>query len=254
MAPTLRSATRRNGVIPVTPFCFLALPPELRNMVYRFLLVKCTTILLDHNLSTRAFCSQPHETKISPSILCASNQVYSESSAILYGENTFSIPIDLFHCFPIEVKPWVPHRVAINGSREAYSGSATVDEDGIKMMRQVILHIDLTLWEDYRYDTTRSDQPPRNTRCLMAQMRAATQLFIQGGSLKKLKLAFVSGTPILTLERLTEVLECLRLLRKVKLAPIELDVPVPTLTLDSVFAWTERLTEEIAENAPFVID
>ncbi|KAI9781258.1 MAG: hypothetical protein M1835_004331 [Candelina submexicana] len=136
MAPTLGSATRRNAVIRFTPFRLLALPPELRNMIYRHLLVKRTTISLDHNLSPSASCSQPHETKISPTLLYASKQLYPESSAILILRKHLLNPdCSLPDCFPIEGETLAPSPpLPINSSRSAYNASSQASRRlGIKM-------------------------------------------------------------------------------------------------------------------------
>ncbi len=118
----------------------------------------------------------------------------------------------------------------------------------------MILVIDFTQWEDYLNQlTSASQQVPRFTRCLKLQLRAVTQLFIQGNSLRVLKLSLKSSDQDQSLERVTPVLEHLRLLRWVKLEKVEFDkgfLPV----IGELLEWARGLREEIKGNKPFVID
>ncbi|KAI9725083.1 MAG: hypothetical protein M1812_000359 [Candelaria pacifica] len=66
-------------------FAFLSLPPELRNKVYRLLLV-----------STKTFTVGLRFGSFDTSLLCVNKQIHEEASGIFYEENTFRIPQSLF--------------------------------------------------------------------------------------------------------------------------------------------------------------
>ncbi|KAL9603044.1 MAG: hypothetical protein Q9219_001408 [cf. Caloplaca sp. 3 TL-2023] len=69
------------------PFRFLDLPAEVRNFIFRLLLIHETPIIAysSHNLKP----PKPVSLGLSPNICLVSRVLYAESSSILYGENTF---------------------------------------------------------------------------------------------------------------------------------------------------------------------
>ena len=78
--------------IPQKPFPFLDLPAELKNKIYREVLV-----------SSRTFTISPHSQRFpcDTGLLCVSKQVHSEASSIFYEENVFWFPQALFDGQPI---------------------------------------------------------------------------------------------------------------------------------------------------------
>lgn len=80
-------------------FRFLDLPPELRNMVYRELLVlQPEPIQLhapEHHIRTRYVSKKVNqEAKCHPQILCASKKLNSEATGILHGNNSIVVKVD----------------------------------------------------------------------------------------------------------------------------------------------------------------
>lgn len=81
-----KSSARLN--VPEVPFRFLALPPELRFMIYDYLLV---SPLLDG----RIICTNAHVAArglgLSPQILRVNSEIYAEAVGVLYEKNVFQL-------------------------------------------------------------------------------------------------------------------------------------------------------------------
>ncbi|KAH8592262.1 hypothetical protein B0O99DRAFT_597308 [Bisporella sp. PMI_857] len=82
---------------PVQPFAFLALPIEIRLLIYRLLL-----------LSNSAISYIP--SRLHPAILATCRQINSEAREVLYGENTFWIGVTSSSCLSYAIHfprtPW----------------------------------------------------------------------------------------------------------------------------------------------------
>ncbi|KAH7338517.1 hypothetical protein BKA66DRAFT_62408 [Pyrenochaeta sp. MPI-SDFR-AT-0127] len=74
-------------------FHLMNLPAELRNEVYRELLLTTIPLQLIHDRPSWPDVSIPGK-KLHPTILRTNHKVYDEALAILYGENTWYIQID----------------------------------------------------------------------------------------------------------------------------------------------------------------
>lgn len=59
---------------------FLSLPPEIRNLLYRRLLVQKETL-------------KNHRAKLNPQVLATCRQIFREARGILYGENTWELKV-----------------------------------------------------------------------------------------------------------------------------------------------------------------
>ncbi len=85
----LKSSKRDALTFPFLPlsqtFQFLRLPPELRNKVYRLLLVSDKTFTVGLRFGS-----------FDTSLLTVNRQIHQEASGIFYEENTFRIPQSLF--------------------------------------------------------------------------------------------------------------------------------------------------------------
>lgn len=81
-----KSSARLNP--PYVPFRFLALPPELRFMIYDYLLV---SPLLDRRIK----CTNAHLAArglgLSPQILRVNSEIYAEAVGVLYEKNVFQL-------------------------------------------------------------------------------------------------------------------------------------------------------------------
>ena len=66
---------------------FLELPGEIRNRIYRHLLVQDTLLVVDEE-----------DGITEPALLRASSQIRREAITIFYGENTFGIPTRNYDC------------------------------------------------------------------------------------------------------------------------------------------------------------
>ena len=76
-----------------TPSLLLLLPPEIRILIYRYLLVRRTGIV-----SESSNLHSPRTPLLYPNILRTCRTIHKEASKILFGENAF-----LFHCVVFEM-------------------------------------------------------------------------------------------------------------------------------------------------------
>ena len=67
------------------PFVFLSLPPEIRNNIYRHLLIHRKPVKLGPSFRIG-----------DTNLLCTNKQIYSEAREIFYHENVFLVPEALF--------------------------------------------------------------------------------------------------------------------------------------------------------------
>lgn len=86
-------------------FPFLALPQELRNHIYRYLLAPNTTLFSSQRYKVLYTTStnvrvEPISRDIHLGILLVSKQVYTEAKRILYGRNT--LLLELYEGLPLE--------------------------------------------------------------------------------------------------------------------------------------------------------
>ena len=76
---------------------FLRLPQEIRDQVYRYLLIDYEPINLDpkHSiiLDAKPFTFKCSTSRLSSQILSSCRHIHGESYNVLYGENTFTLPI-----------------------------------------------------------------------------------------------------------------------------------------------------------------
>jgi hypothetical protein len=68
------------------PTGFLSLPGEIRNEIYKYLVVQSEPILFDNELQA---WTGPRELEINGNILYANKTIYHEASSLLYSLNTF---------------------------------------------------------------------------------------------------------------------------------------------------------------------
>ncbi|KAI9712498.1 MAG: hypothetical protein M1812_006914 [Candelaria pacifica] len=104
------AAAPQEGVDAKTAFPFLKLPPELRNMIYRYLLVAKDPI----DIGTRnAACRT--EPVVCVAILRVSRQTHIESAPILYSENRFYLLIKDKSSLPLRMPAIMKHLEHLDG-------------------------------------------------------------------------------------------------------------------------------------------
>ena len=125
---------------------FLALPLEIRNKIYHYLLHKKTPIAYR---SVNKGASPSHDL----AIFCTNHQTHIEASSIFYGRNKFV-------CFPSETTQQSPYAQWYKLSRivdlELVAGLAAIDEGHASVLANSIRHVvrcglsvqrlKLTLW------------------------------------------------------------------------------------------------------------
>ena len=108
MAHTLRPAASRSSLASALsnssntrPLSFLDLPAELRNHIYRILLVSRLIPAL-RKLCVRNHCSDYAlpTLPIHPALLATCRQIHEEATPLLYGENTFTAHASLLTTMP----------------------------------------------------------------------------------------------------------------------------------------------------------
>jgi hypothetical protein len=90
----------RNGAVTLTSKAkkteFIDLPIEIRNEIYRLLLVNP---LLEESSSVGLYEEfNPHKYELSPALLQVSKQIHHEASSILYGQNRFFLTVIYDSC------------------------------------------------------------------------------------------------------------------------------------------------------------
>ena len=90
----------------------LSLPPELRNEIWRYLLVHTASLdrKAPHNPSSPA-TPGPRDPDICANILRTCRQAYTEATPILYGENTFNAHPSLLATLPSFLLSTLPVRL-----------------------------------------------------------------------------------------------------------------------------------------------
>ncbi|KAF2472846.1 uncharacterized protein BDR25DRAFT_11861 [Lindgomyces ingoldianus] len=128
--PSRPDANSPNLTQPTDTFPFLRLPSEIRNMIYRELLL-CTYPLIMFFRSAFWF---ENSTRAYPAILQSNRQIHDEAAAVLYGENTW------FSVAPLLVFPsWGD---AARGRRGTYDLPASTSEMYISRIRRFVLFPD----------------------------------------------------------------------------------------------------------------
>ncbi|KAK5124372.1 hypothetical protein LTR85_001589 [Meristemomyces frigidus] len=118
-------------------FRFFDLPPEMRNIVYRELLIFTCRPDVSEVVSEERMCD--------PAILTTCRQAYDEAKSLLYEENRFNIDVELRHGWDIYTTR--SKVAAVNGRRikfpQDYSSRQVFDGPSI-LLRPSSLHLHIT--------------------------------------------------------------------------------------------------------------
>ncbi|KAI5238688.1 hypothetical protein E4T43_07289 [Aureobasidium subglaciale] len=89
---------------------FLALPAELRNIIYALILIAPSHVVQSRRIATRGLCSDYvlPPLKLSPAILRTCRQIHDEAASILYGANQFASHPSLLTALPYLMSPRQP--------------------------------------------------------------------------------------------------------------------------------------------------
>ena len=90
-----------SSVAQESPFRFLQLPPEIRNMIYRWLVIR-TIAVKDAAFIIRS-SDERLRRRIDTSVLYLNSQIYKEASCILYAENHLYIRLFEFAGQPVRI-------------------------------------------------------------------------------------------------------------------------------------------------------